>query len=122
MPQFDIFSFFSQLFWVFLGFSYLYLVLCFYILPAFATILKVRAKKLALVSNSSAIGGLVVNPMNNLPFFETLAIKLNNTSLIRTNLNSDVNMRYNPVAIKNDAISKFNLSVLVNIKLVTIFF
>jgi hypothetical protein len=42
MPQFDTFSFFSQLFWVFLGFSFVYLVLCFFLLPALAFALKTR--------------------------------------------------------------------------------
>ena len=51
MPQFDIFSFFSQLFWVFLGISFLYLLFCFYLLPALAITLKIRKRK--LVSNTS---------------------------------------------------------------------
>jgi len=47
MPQFDIFSFFSQLFWLFLGISFLYLLFCFYLLPALAITLKIRKRKLA---------------------------------------------------------------------------
>jgi hypothetical protein len=54
MPQFDIFSFFSQLFWVFLGFISLYLLLTFYLLPSLSTILKIRKRKLAQVSTSTS--------------------------------------------------------------------
>jgi len=46
MPQFDIFSFFSQLFWVFTCFLILYLSICFYILPALAVTLKIRKRQL----------------------------------------------------------------------------
>jgi hypothetical protein len=53
MPQFDIFSFFSQLFWVFLGFILLYLSISLYILPSIAAILKVRKRKLAQISTTN---------------------------------------------------------------------
>jgi hypothetical protein len=46
MPQFDTFSFSSQLFWVFLSFFCLYFALTYYILPAVSVILKIRKKKL----------------------------------------------------------------------------
>jgi len=55
MPQFDIFSFFSQLFWVFLAFIVLYLLLTFYILPAIGTTLKIRKRKLSQVSSSKNV-------------------------------------------------------------------
>lgn len=45
MPQFDTFTFTSQLFWVFLSFSFLYLTFSFYLLPALAVTLKVRSRK-----------------------------------------------------------------------------
>lgn len=50
MPQFDVFSFLSQLFWVFLGFLLFYLLICFYLLPSLAAILKIRKRKLIQVS------------------------------------------------------------------------
>jgi len=53
MPQFDIFSFFSQIFWVFLGFISLYLLLTFYLLPSLSTILKIRKRKLSQITSSS---------------------------------------------------------------------
>jgi F0F1-type ATP synthase membrane subunit b/b' len=59
MPQFDIFSFFSQLFWVFLGFLTFYLLICFYLLPAIAAILKIRKRKLAQVSSSADISAAI---------------------------------------------------------------
>ena len=61
MPQFDIFSFFSQLFWVFFGFLVLYLSICFYLLPALGSILKTRKRKLAQISSTSSSDTLVVN-------------------------------------------------------------
>ena len=61
MPQFDTFSFFSQLFWVFAGFLSLYLAICFYLLPALGSILKVRKRKLAQVTTSSEFVALVCN-------------------------------------------------------------
>ena len=57
MPQFDIFSFFPQLFWVFLGISSLYLLFCFSLLPALATILKIRKRKLANNASTKELAG-----------------------------------------------------------------
>lgn len=54
MPQFDTFSFFSQLFWVFIAFTFLYLSLTYYLLPSIAIILKVRKRKLASVGTNAA--------------------------------------------------------------------
>jgi len=61
MPQFDTFSFFSQLFWVFVGFLLLYLAICYYLLPALGSILKIRKRKLAQVTSSSESVALVAN-------------------------------------------------------------
>jgi len=52
MPQFDIFSFFSQLFWLFTCFSLLYFILSYCLLPSLAFILKIRKRK--LMKSSSA--------------------------------------------------------------------
>ena len=60
MPQFDTFSFFSQLFWVFFGFITLYLLFCLYLLPALATILKVRKRKLTNSTQTSNNGNLTI--------------------------------------------------------------
>jgi hypothetical protein len=122
MPQFDIFSFFSQLFWVLIGFSYLYLVLCFYILPAFAAILKIRAKKLAQSNTSSSGADIVTTPVTNSVFFENLNTKLNNSFLVRSNLTADINTSYNSLILKNEAFFKFNSLLLNDFKIVSFFF
>jgi hypothetical protein len=122
MPQFDIFSFFSQLFWVLIGFSYLYLVLCFYILPAFAAILKIRAKKLAQSNTSSSTADIVTTPVTNSVFFENLNTKLNNSFLVRSNLTADINTSYNSLILKNEAFFKFNSLLLNDFKIVSFFF
>ena len=122
MPQFDIFSFFSQLFWVLIGFSYLYLVLCFYILPAFAAILKVRAKKLAQSNTSSSAAEVVTTPVTNSVFFDNLNTKLNNSFLVRSNLITDINTSYNSLILKNEAFFKFNSLLLNDFKTVSFFF
>lgn len=47
MPQFDIFAFSTQIFWVFFSFCILYLLFCFVLLPALATVMKVRKIKIS---------------------------------------------------------------------------
>lgn len=71
MPQFDIFSFLTQLFWVFLLFSLFYLCLSFYALPAFATTLKIRRRKQAPILNSAAVSVDIVS--TNFDGFEIFA-------------------------------------------------
>ena len=93
MPQFDTFSFFSQLVWVLICFSYLYLVLCLYILPAFAAVLKIRARKLSQINTTSNNDD---NAITNLPetnslFFENLTAKINGISFLRNSLSSVIN-------------------------------
>lgn len=122
MPQFDIFSFFSQLFWVLVGFSYLYLVLCFYILPAFAAILKIRAKKLVQSNTNSSSADIVTTPVTNSVFFENLNTKLNNSFLVRSNLITDINTSYNSLILKNEAFFKFNSLLLNDFKIISFFF
>jgi hypothetical protein len=69
MPQFDTFSFFSQIFWVLLFFTLLYLSLTYYLLPAIATTLKVRKRKLSVQGSTSqgvALTGSAVGFNNQL--------------------------------------------------------
>lgn len=61
MPQFDIFSFYSQLFWVFSSFFLLYLTICFCILPSIATTLKIRNRKLKQMIGSTDNNSLEIN-------------------------------------------------------------
>jgi hypothetical protein len=121
MPQFDTFSFFSQLFWVFLGFSYLYLLLCFYILPAFAAVLKIRAKKLNQTTTSSNTTEIVSTPISNSLFFDNVTVKLNNISFVRSNINADISSSYSHLILKNESFYKFNFILLNDFKIVTLF-
>jgi hypothetical protein len=121
MPQFDTFSFFSQLFWVLIGFSYLYLLLSFYILPAFAAILKIRAKKLAQINTAANATEIVASRLDNSAFFENITVKLNNLTWTRGNLVSDINFSYNHLGLKNEAFYKLNFLVLNEFKIVSFF-
>jgi hypothetical protein len=92
-------------------------------LPAFAAVLKIRAKKLAqsnTVDSSSQIS--VSNPANNSAFFDSVVIKINNIPFSRANLLSDTNSFYNYVTLKTEAFSKYNFVILTNFKTVTLFF
>ena len=124
MPQFDIFSFFSQLFWVFIAFSYLHLILVFYILPAFAITLKIRAKKLAQINKVT--DNVIINEMSSSfdssAFFETTSLKLNGISFFSNNLSNNINKSYNYVLLKNELFSKLNFSILNNLHIVVFFF
>jgi len=61
MPQFDVFCFFSQLFWAFLGFIFLYLILSLFVLPALAVILKIRKRKLGQINQKSTQSLIIVD-------------------------------------------------------------
>jgi hypothetical protein len=82
MPQFDTFSFLSQLFWVFLSFLLFYLMICFYLLPAIAAILKTRKRKLAQISSSADSGLITQSNFSTITksSFDTINTKLNAVS------------------------------------------
>jgi hypothetical protein len=121
MPQFDIFSFFSQLFWLFVGFSYLYLLLSFYILPAFAAILKIRAKKLNQSNSGTSTVDIINAPTTNSVFFENLSAKLNSNLSFNTSSTSDISLSYNLLVFKNETFLKFNYMLLSDFKIFTLF-
>ena len=56
MPQFDIFSFSSQLFWTFLSFSLLYFSLTYYLLPSVSITIKTRQRKITNLTTSKNAG------------------------------------------------------------------
>jgi hypothetical protein len=85
MPQFDIFSFFSQLFWVFVGFLLLYLSICFYLLPALGSILKIRKRKLAQVTTKT--DGTTL--MSNSSFLEAAKHNLSSFNVKLNSLTND---------------------------------
>jgi hypothetical protein len=115
MPQFDTVSFFSQLFWVFLGFLFLYLLICFYLLPALAATLKIRKRKLAqstaltqqtdLVTNNSFLSTTKVILDN----FNT-KLGLMNTQNNSTNNTSNLNKSLSATALVFESFREFNLT------------
>lgn len=125
MPQFDTFSFFSQLFWVFSGFTSLYILLSFYLLPALAAILKVRRRKLAM-SGASSEGTLSVVSSGGLTdATNSLLVDLNSklTSIDSTKSQSgSIASTLNVLSLKIETLRQFNLSVLSQTQLTTFFF
>ena len=116
MPQFDTFSFFSQLFWVFLGFLFLYLVICFYLLPSLAAILKIRKRKLAQVSSSTDSVSLVTDTSFSVStkiLLDGFNSKLSSLSADNNNTVSTSNLSktLTAVSISFETSREFNLSV-----------
>ena len=124
MPQFDTFSFFSQLFWVFLAFTYLYLSLCFYLLPAIAAVLKTRAKKSSqteIIVSSYYDNTMIIHPANSL-YLEALLSLISNGGLLSLpmDLNHDIEI-YSLVVPKKGAYIQFNFLILNQFKTMTFF-
>ena len=125
MPQFDIFSFFSQLFWVFVGFVLLYLTLTFYLLPALATTLKIRKRKLSQTDSIANSANLALDSNilsdstksfislfnNKISMFEATTLTLLTTKL-----------ELNLLALKAEAYRKFNFSIISKAQLTAIFY
>jgi len=112
MPQFDTFSFLSQLFWVFLSFLFFYLLICFYLLPAIAAILKVRKRKLAQIS-SGLDSSLVVNSDFSTLVkisLDTISTKLSVLldSSNSTNVTVNINKSLNIFSLKSESFREFN--------------
>jgi len=126
MPQFDIFSFFSQLFWVFLGFFTLYLLMCFCILPALATILKVRSNKLKQISNLSTSNSLETTNQNKIDISGLLgAWSTLSTSKLSSNTNfsnsSVIIANINSFIVKFDVVREYNSKTLSQLLLISFF-
>jgi len=125
MPQFDTFSFFSQLFWVFLAFTTLYLLLSFYLLPALAAILKIRKRKLAAqtmsTSNAVATDNVSVTTESTNSLVSSLSAKIRS---FETNVSQSVNLSnsLNVLSLQIEASNRFNLSVLSQAQLTTLFY
>jgi hypothetical protein len=94
-------------------------MLSFYLLPAFAATLKIRAKKLAQVSGGLGTTDVVSSPFSGSLFFENLTSKLSSISFQRES--SDTTSPFNHLVLKNEAFYKFNLSLLSEFKIVTLF-
>lgn len=96
-------------------------MLSFYLLPAFAAVLKIRAKKLSQVNASSNATEIISSPVTNSLFFENITVKLNGISFSRSSLANDINGSYNTLVLKNEAFCKFNFLLLKEFKIVTFF-
>jgi hypothetical protein len=129
MPQFDTFSFFSQLFWVFFGFITLYLLFCFYLLPALATILKVRKRKLNQISNTSDSSGLITDSQNKILINDSVLSLITDwntgvVSKLESHTNSDfasLNSTLAVFVVKFEVLREYNFSLLSQSQLTTLF-
>jgi len=97
-------------------------VLCFYLLPAFAAVLKIRAKKLAQISAGSETATLMSKSASNSLFFDNVTIKLSGISFYRNSLTNEINSAYSYLLFKNDAFAQFNFTMLNQFKIVTLFY
>jgi len=95
--------------------------LCFYILPSFATVLKLRAKKLSQTNVNPDSTAVVSNSVTNLTFFDSLSVKLGGISGFRSDLITDINASYAPLLVKNEAYFQFNFLILTQFKLISFF-
>jgi hypothetical protein len=115
MPQFDIFSFFSQLFWVFLGFLTFYLLICFYLLPAIAAILKIRKRKLAQVSSSADISAAIDTNFTvfTKALMDSVSIKLNSATVSSDHpgMSSNLVKSLSLLSLKTESLRDFSLAV-----------
>ena len=125
MPQFDIFSFCSQLFWVFFGFIFLYLSLTFYLLPALATTLKIRKRKLVQTNTISQSSDLS-NESNLLAdSIRSFIANFNSkVALIETNPTalSSTKSELNLLSLKTESFRQFNFSIVKQTQLTAVFY
>jgi len=66
MPQFDLFTFSSQIFWALFFFTLLYLSLAYYLIPSISATLKVRNRRLKLQNGSSQTSSVILASENNI--------------------------------------------------------
>jgi hypothetical protein len=95
--------------------------LSFYVLPAFAAVLKIRAKKLSQMNTSSSSTSITTSATTNLAFLDTLSTKFAGIYFSRKDLSSDINSAYSPLLLKNEAYYQFNFLILNQFKMVTFF-
>jgi hypothetical protein len=125
MPQFDIFSFFSQIFWVFFGFLFLYLALSFYLLPALSTTLKIRKRKLSQTTNVSDSVDIATYSSLLADYIKNFVTTINNKLfLIETDSKqfSLYNSKLSLISAKTEAFRQFNFSVLTQTQLSAVLF
>lgn len=130
MPQFDTFSFFSQLFWVFVGFLLLYLSICYYLLPALGSILKIRKRKLAQVTSGSESASLITNNLLIESTKQTLSsFNTKFAGLVNDASNSDSSITTTPlmknlgsITVKFAASREFNMTVFSQTQRITLLY
>ena len=125
MPQFDIFSFFSQVFWVFFGFLFLYLALSFYLLPALSTTLKVRKRKLSQTTNVSDSVDIATSSSLLADNIKNFVATINNKIfLVETGSQqfSLYNSKLSLISAKTESFRQFNFSVLTQTQLSAVLF
>jgi hypothetical protein len=128
MPQFDIFCFFSQLFWAFLGFIFLYLVLSLFVLPALAVILKIRKRKLGQVNQNSTQSLVTVDTeilkLGASTVDASLTLISNySTNLLELNLNrSSSQLNISPIVETSASFRFFKLKNFNQIQIALLFF
>lgn len=123
MPQFDIFSFFSQLFWVFFGFITLYLIFSFSLLPALAAILKIRKRKLASQNNSNhdIIVSDTINYESTNSIISSLTSKINSFDNSFDPSNKLTN-GLNILTLQAETSNRLNITVLSQAQLTALFY
>jgi len=109
MPQFDIFSFFSQLFWVLFGFTMFYLLSTFYLLPALSTILKIRKRKLSISNNNNSTTKLTLTSSKTVYNFLNTFINNFSSQLLDIKTNSvishNLSLHLSKISIKFETIN-----------------
>jgi hypothetical protein len=130
MPQFDIPCFFSQIFWVFLGFTLFYLTLSSYLLPSLSSVLKIRKRKLAqMTTNTGATNLADVNSSSTFANTNEWAniFKITNihsvilTDSVVTNYESNL-LAFSMLKAKMEAFGKFKMLVLIRTQLTLFIF
>jgi hypothetical protein len=96
-------------------------VLSFYLLPAFAAVLKIRAKKLAQIDVNAKTSDVVTTTSGNLLFFDSVSSQLSGIFFYRNSLTNDINSAYSHLLFKKEAFYQFNYSLLNQFKVVTFF-
>jgi predicted MPP superfamily phosphohydrolase len=104
-----------------MAFTYLYLALCFYILPAFAFVLKIRARKLSQISSDTGVNDITTSSGLNFLFLENVLVKFNSLFFVRKQLPMVINNLFSNTLVKNESFSNFNFSILNQLKIVTFF-
>jgi hypothetical protein len=95
--------------------------LCWYLLPAFAAVLKIRSKKLAQNDTRSNLTDVVNTSSINLLFIDNLSLKFNDIVFSRKGLATDINASYSALLFKNESFYQFNFLILNHFKIVTFF-